>query len=120
MMHLMTSAPFELVPIDFLHLDKSRGGYEYILVMVDHFTKYAQEYATCIHIHHDQGSEFESKLFHHLKWLSGVASSQTTPYHPEGNGQVECINRTLLSMLKTLSEVKKSLWKDSLNKLIHA
>ncbi|KAI3369564.1 hypothetical protein L3Q82_024377 [Scortum barcoo] len=139
---IVATQPFELVYIDFLHLDRCKGGYEYILVIVDHFTRFAQAYASTFksgktaanlifndfalkfgfpsHIHHNRGGEFENQLFSQLKKLNGMARSRTTPCHPMGNGQVERMNRTLLQMLKTLTETQKSNWKESLDKLVYA
>lgn len=60
---------------------------------------YALKFGFPQRIHHDQGGEFQNRLLEQLKQTSGVQGSWTTPYHTEGNGQVERFNRILMQML---------------------
>jgi len=46
-------------------------------------------------INSDQGAQFQSQLMSNLCCLWGVNQSRTTPYHPQGNGEVERNNRML-------------------------
>ena len=133
---------FEIVSIDFLKLDKARGGYEYVLVVTNHFTRYVQAYATKNksaksaadklynnyiltygfprQIHHDQGKAFHNSLFQRLHQLCKIKSTKTTPYHPMSDCQAERMNCTIINMLKTLNETEKFRLKDHLPKLVFA
>lgn len=84
------------------------------------FNDYALKFSFPSRIHHDMDKEFENQMFSQLEKLGGVRGCHTTPYHPEGNGQVERFNRTLLSMLWTLTDSEKADWKSSLAKVVHA
>ena len=58
--------------------------------------------------------------FDSLQRFSNVKHSHITPYHPEGDGQVERFNHTLLSMLHALPDAYKSRWNEHINKVVHA
>ena len=142
MQSIVTSAPLELLAIDYVHLENSSAGHEYILVITDHFTRYTQAYPTknkssvtaAKHLYDDfifrfgaptkllsdQGREFDNNLFKEVEKLAGIKKIRTTPYHPQTNGLVERMNETILQMLRTLDVTEKSKWHKSLAKVVFA
>ena len=142
LVNIQSSAPMELVCVDYLKIEPSKGGYENVLVITDHYTRYAQAIPTrnqsaattarvlfenyFVHygfpgkLHSDQGANFTSKIIQQLCKLTGTAKTRTTPYHPMGNGMCERFNKTLLNMLGTLQEKEKCDWKSHLPALTHA
>ena len=67
----------------------------------------------------DQGCNFKSKLIAELCELSKTKKLQTTPYRPQCNGQCECFNVTLISMIGTLQTEAKINWQEQLPTLVH-
>ena len=43
---IVSSAPLEIICLDYLSLERSKGGLENILVVTDHFSRYAQAFPT--------------------------------------------------------------------------
>lgn len=72
------------------------------------FVDFVFKFGLTTKLHHNQGKEFDNKLFTKLQEYSGVQGFHTTLYHPQGNGQVEQFNQTLLVMPRTLPETVKA------------
>lgn len=141
LINIKTTRPLELLCMDYLSLEPDQSNTKDILVLTDHFTKFAvaiptanqkaRTVAKCLwenfivcygipeRLHTDQGPDFESKLIKELCQIAGIQKTRTTPYHPRGN-PVERFNRTLLSMLGTLAQKQKSKWKEYVRPLVHA
>ena len=102
-------------------LPASSHGNKYTLVITDLLTKWVEafplkdttattlvttmlnevicRYGVPSGLHSDQGANLCSSVIYSLCDLLGIATTRTSAYHPEGNGQVECFNCTLQSIL---------------------
>jgi transposase InsO family protein len=109
------SRPGDLLCIDIWDpCVRSTRGFEYILTVVDGFSKFA--YAIPIRnksakavaealvekvfptgipnrLHSDQGKEFINDVIKQLSELMGIDQSKTTAYHPQGNAYAERIHQ---------------------------
>lgn len=94
-----------MVFADIAMLPPSSSGFRYILVVVDHFTKfinmyamkdqtaatvskhlfedYVREHGLPDVLHTDQGRQFESTLVHQLCKQLGIKKTRSSPYHPK-------------------------------------
>ena len=112
--HLIkATAPFERLNIDFKGPLPTSTKNAYMLTVIDEYSRFPFAFPCkdtssitaieclnnlfCLfgmpsYIHSDRGTSFTSKEFLNYLQFRGIASSRTTPYNPEGNGQVERYN----------------------------
>ena len=110
-LQLIESSEFnEVVQIDHQNICMTHSDYNQVLVMIDHFTKYAEavpcklprQKETCDHLNtwiarhgcpmtfqSDNGTAFAGELTKELMRRSQVAQAHSTTYHPQTNGLVE-------------------------------
>lgn len=119
---LPIGTPFEVVAMDiFGPLPRTRAGCEYILVLIDHHTRWvelvalAQTTATSVAealftrwisrwgvmraLLTDNGPQFVAEVFRRLCSVYGIRKIYASPYNPRGNSVVESYMRTLRSTL---------------------
>ncbi len=107
LVNITTTQPMELLCMDFHKVEPSKGGFENILVVTDHFTKYSlafpcrnetaattakvlyenvfMHYGFPLRLHSNQGKNFVSSTINNLCDLAGIKKSHTTPYHAMDN-----------------------------------
>ena len=117
--------PWEMVAVDILQVPLSSRNNQYLLVIQDYFTKWAEaillpnqtanritselirvfsNYGLPDILHIDQGRNFERSILRQTLEAFGIKKTRTTAYHPQGDGMVERFNRSLSQLLRAYVE----------------
>jgi hypothetical protein len=92
---IKATRPFQMIELDFLEIDKQKqcqGGFRYVLVLVDHFTRFCQMYATRSKSSQAAAAKMWNEFiprfvylqkiqFNHLKWTSCFDGYQWSTIH---------------------------------------
>src|SRR5215469_16405829 len=120
---IKTTYPFQMVAMDLLQLPKTNKGYAYLLVVIDHYSKWlaavpirtksSANVANALlysilpflpflptKVLTDNGREFIAPYFEKVLETYNMVHIYTTPYSPSSNGAVERVNRTILQYLR--------------------
>ena len=62
----------------------------------------------------DQGPQFVADFTKELYQLLGIKLAATTAYHPQGDGQTECVNQELEQYLRIFVNQQQDNWADLL------
>jgi hypothetical protein len=135
--------PLEFVAIDILGpLPKTRAGMQYVLVIMDRFSKLVRTVplktitadTVCnafieewVHIYgapaillSDNGTQFTSRTMLALCRYYNIKQVFTNPYHPQTNGQVERFNKTLAAQLRASVAEDQKLWDQFISSVTYA
>jgi hypothetical protein len=133
------TAPGQVITLDFLEVPKSLRGNNYILTMVDKFTKLIKVRATTKEVDaagaaelvlttllptfarlpdsliSDRDTRFTAELWTHLWNYLGVGLRMTTAHRPQADGQSERANRQILEYLRHFVNQVGSDWDSPVN-----
>ncbi|CAK9292697.1 unnamed protein product [Gordionus sp. m RMFG-2023] len=117
----------------------NEDGYKYIAVAVDYFSKYTMPLKDktaksvsrffysllCTHGRariqiNDQGREFVNEISNNFYKLVGTMQRVTSAYHPQANGMVERVNRTIQNALLKCIKDDQLIWTNALPGIIFA
>ena len=115
---------------------KAVGNKKYLLVGTDYFTKWveAKPLANIRNVDakrfvwknivtrfgvpqvliSDNGLQFDSKMFRRYYGKLGITNRYSTPAYPQGNRQVEAINKVIVNGLKKMLDDAKGKWVEEL------
>jgi len=125
--------PFERVGVDCMGpMTLTENGNRFVVVFIDHFTKYVEAFATaditaltkarlflqkfvCRHgapliLQSDLGTDFMSQLMKEITTICSTHQMHTTAYHPMANGEVERSNQTLATRLRIYVNAYHTNW----------
>ena len=137
-------AAFDRLNIDFKGPLPSNTSNKYMLTVVDEYSRYpfafpapdtsAKSIMKCLtsvfvlftmpnYVHSDRGSGFMSKELNDWLLEKGIAMSHSTPFNPQGNGQVERYNGTIWKAVQFALKSHKldiKCWEEVLPDALHS
>ncbi len=135
----LSAGPFDVVGIDLLQLPRSTRGSVYILVCVDHFSRFVVvaplrnksavtvDHAIVFHLIcpyttprvllSDNGTELKNQILADICSQYNIKQTFITAHHPASNGLVERTNRKVLEILRHLAGHFHETWEDWLSQV---
>ncbi|XP_050266531.1 uncharacterized protein LOC126710191 [Quercus robur] len=93
----------EMSPQWSVHMDRSSNKYSIPRVLVS-----------------NNGKQFDNDAFRKFCSQLGIKNHYSSPTHPQANGQVEVMNRSLLKIIKTQVKGAKGIWPEELPSILWA
>ncbi len=130
----LPAGPFDVVGIDIFQLPRSIQGFIYVLICVDHFSRFTvlallpNKFATTVAhaiVPHlicpyttprallsDNGTKFKNQVLRNICTQFHIQQTFIKSHHPPSNGLVESTNKKSLEILRHLAGHLQETWED--------